>query len=186
MKASFLPAAMFSLGLAGVAQAITPASAQQILCSKSTAFRGTVLDARSHDCRGRSTDAYCSNSGVVGMTVRIDELLDPSTEDLRVGQKLGVTSYVRNGAPMAIAAQFYPMNKSGGGSIGFPPTGRAVTDAEAKRVLVGQPYMFAVTKAVPGRTPMDAPYFASVYEGADQDWVRRQWPTPECRRWSPP
>ena len=184
MKKSFLLAAVLTLGLAGAAQAITPAGPQQILCSKSSAFRGAILDARSYDCRLHSTDEYCLNSGVVGLTIRIDEILEPKADDLSVGKILSATSYIRNGVPMKIGDKFYPMNTSGGGTIGFPPTGQGVTDAEAKQVLVGHQYMFAVTKAVPDRTPVGEPYFVSVYEGADQDWVRQQWPTPDCRRWS--
>lgn len=174
--------ASFSL-FAGGANSITPASPAQILCTASAAFVGTVLDARSHDCRLRSKEEYCSGASVVGATIKVDQMLQPAPDGFDPTQRFDVALYGRNGSPMKIGEKFFPMNASGNGMIGFPPTGKGISDSEAKQVLVGHQYVFAIRKRGTDQTWLKEPYFASAYEGADQDWVRQEWPTADCDRW---
>jgi len=183
LKVLFMVAGIAWLDFAGLAQAHLPASPQQVLCQSSSAFVGTITDARSHDCRLRSSDPYCYNLGIVGITIRVDEVLSPTGDSLAVGDVLQAGTQVHNGLPMRIGDKLFPMNDTRAGWIGFPATGQGVTDAEARRELVGKQFLFAISPVGASMSPREEPLFAKSYSMDQQAWVREQWPSYECVRW---
>ena len=183
LKALILAVGIGWLGAAQAAQAHMPASQQQILCSASSAIVGTIVDARSHDCRLRSSDRYCYNMAIVGITIHIDEVLSPDEGALAVGDNVHVATRINNGLPMRIGDKSFPMNQTSGGSIGLPATGKGVTDAEAQQALVGKKFLFAISPIGKAMNPIEEPLFAESYSMDQEAWVREQWPSTECIRW---
>jgi hypothetical protein len=172
------------------------AKAEEVLCSQDDAFSGTVLKARSHDCR--LTETTCA-SFYAGVSIRVDEVLSPSSGMFHRGDEVQVAFHVRNGTPMVVGDLTghltIPMNSTGGGGIGFPATGRAITDAEAEAQLVGKHLTLAVTPVGSLHTSLgpaaDAkmiadigePYFAEAYTSSEEAWVRSMWSSPQCAQW---
>jgi hypothetical protein len=173
------------------ALAITPATAEQVLCWHQTAVIGTVLNARSHDCRLTQSSCYQT---YVGVSIRVDQVLPQSSSSgtiqqssrtFQPGDEVRAAFHIRNEMPIKSGDLTIPLNTSDGGAIGFPATGRAITDAEARSQLLGKRLILALT---PITTSADAnivaelgePYVAGAYPASDENWVRGTWISPHC------
>jgi hypothetical protein len=176
-------AVFLTMAMAEPAGALMPASLEQILCRGRSAVIATVVDARSRDCRLLS-EAYCYNSGYVGVTLRVDEVLTPSDEGIAAGDLVRTAAMTRNWRPSSLSpSMVLPDLKTESGGVGFPATGVGVTDAEARQVLIGKQFIFGLLPGDPGKPPLGEPSFASVWLMSDEGWVRGLWPSQNCQRW---
>ncbi|MDQ0463097.1 hypothetical protein QO010_000845 [Caulobacter ginsengisoli] len=177
-------ALVVTAAMAGPAQAVMPASLEQILCSGRSAVIATVVEARSRDCRLQSADRYCYNFGSVGVTLRIDEVLAPSEISATAGDLVQTAIRARNDRPSSLSpTMVLPDLPTQAGAVGFPATDAAITDAEASRTLVGKQFIFSLHPGDPGKPPTGEPNFASIWAMSEETWVRGLWPTPNCSRW---
>ena len=158
---------------AGPAGAHSVALPEEILCTQDTALIATVLDARSHDCGPIREGCF---SHLIGVTLRVEEVLSPTRSNLRVGDTLSAGFIAFDATKLG--------DKSG--SLGFPVTEQRITDAAAKAEFVGKRLVVAITpissfKGQPGfAAQVGEPNFAEAYLPADEGWVRATWPTPYC------
>lgn len=172
--------------------AIMPASAEEIVCSNNSALLGKVVRVRSHDCRQKTKTCW---SNFVGVTLLVGEVLEPSFSKIKSGDEVRLAFHVVNGKPMKVTNLSISMNKSGGGTIGFPATGRAITTSEASAYLMGKDLVVSVLPVSSIRTSFGKsadreyaaeiaePYYAAAFEPTEETWIRALWPTTVCRRW---
>lgn len=173
---------------AQAANAVTPASPEQILCSNDVALAGTVIDARSHDCRLKQPSCY---DYYVGVTVRVNEIFSPNAGSIKIGDEIRASFHVVNGKPMKVGDSILPTNTRETGDIAFPSTGLAVTTADARAQLLARSLVLALTSTAVIQRRVDArfaaalgePSYAAAYDMADHDWVAATWSDASCKRW---
>jgi hypothetical protein len=172
------------------AYASRAASGEEVLCRNAAVVIGTVVDARSHDCR--LTHAYECGAYFVGVSMRVDEVFPLSADTIHRGGEVHASFHVANGVPMKVGDATIPMNLSRGGTIGFPATGQAITTDEARTQLVGKRLILALTPAdqiirssgdAEFAAELGEPYYAAAFTLADEAWVRNTWSSQKCSWW---
>jgi hypothetical protein len=173
------------------AQAMRPASAEEILCSQDAAVIGTVVDVRSHDC-GKLRDARhgCYNH-LIGVSLQLADVIQPGNPGLHAGDVVDASFAVDDGPPMLIpgGSGSIPMNAPGtqSGALSFPVTIGRITTAAAKAGLVGKRLVLAVKPLSRmsnyTKNQLGEANFAEAYPPSEEGWVRATWPTSACLRW---
>jgi hypothetical protein len=179
---TILTTVAFLLGPAGAASAITPASAQQILCHNGTLVFATVLGAHSHDCRLHGGGTYCWRRGIVGVNVRVDENVPPSRENIRPGDVIQIAIRTHNDLPADTDPEAVRWDDSVPGMLGLPGTGSAVADRDAAK-LIGTEFAFALDRLDYRDKGIAEPYSAEAYSMKDEAWVRAEWAKEACTKW---
>jgi hypothetical protein len=164
--------------LASSARTSVPASVEEILCSTDTLIEVVVTDARSHDC---GTNMCTARVGVSG---RIERVLQPSPGILNVGDTMSAIFNVNDKKPMRIGNEWRPINTSDRSALGWPETEGAITDKAAKEQLLGRHLFLAVNPVekfkADGPKAFGEGYYAAVYEPTEEAWLLKTWAS--CRR----
>lgn len=182
--------ALLLLAVGEPANSVTPTSPEQVLCWNDALVRVVVEEARSHDC-GMKYEC----SPMVGVTGRVEGVIQPSIGPFQLGIKVAASIRVIDGKPMKIADRWVPMNRGGYGTLSWPVTEGVITTAAAKRELIGKHLILALkpvreitTSFGPEadahyRAQIGEPYLAAAYEPREEEWVRKTWANASCRTW---
>ena len=175
------------MAIASAKPALPPSSAAgevQLLCAASTAFIGKVVHARAADCRLFDADTACYRSGDIGTVVRVEEILDPSQGEIHKGDFVHASSTVANFAPVVVGKMRTARNISERGAIGFPATGKPVTDEEATQGLLHQRFIFNAVDPHPiSASTVSQPLAVRMWMPGEAQRFRRLWSSAECQRW---
>lgn len=166
------------LAIPAIANGMTPASREEILCSAKVLILGTVVDAESHDCLARYQS--CSPDRVVGLRVRIDQVLGAAETTLRAGQFIEVGTQPTIDLPLKLKSGKVVTFAVGDEHPTLRPAGVAITDAEAKATYLNRQYLFGLT---PSSESGDYDAGNNTWELGQANWITKTWTMGGCDKW---
>ncbi len=160
--------------IAEPASASVPASAQQVFCQGDESMLGTVLDGSSQDCRLTVPKyASCEPSGLLGLTIKVKRVVGDA-KVAHVGEVVTTNINVRNDPPKLIGDQMIRFSTADQGTMDFPLTGGAVTDADVARELVGKDIVLSLHSSSTGRR------WSRAWTANQFDRLNNMWTGPTC------
>jgi len=173
---TWIAAAFFALAGPATALEPPPLTPEQIACSPNEdAVAVHVIDARSYACDIHAPNCYPT---YVGVTAVVDEVIEPSSADVRVGDRIRASIMV-----------YHPLHpeyaQEHNGAILFPEV-NMITDDFARSQLVGKRLFLStspVRRSLQGGIPprVSEPNYAEAYPSEDEGWFRRTWASPGCQ-----
>jgi len=159
-----------------------PARPEQILCIASSLIVGKVIDSSivstdSSDCRLENL-RFCHSSAVVGLKIRVNEIVGESNVDIRVRDIISAEGTAQNSAPLIVNGRSLNFNSDDTGFIVLQPTGKPATNEEVRSALVAKQFMFALHTPGDGHT-----YWTTTWPMRMSDWARKIWLNGTCSRW---
>jgi len=144
------------------AEAIMPATREQILCNSSEIVIATIIEGASADCRLKGLP-NCDPQDVVRFSIRIDGVLGVRKHEhgYRIGDITEVTTRAVQITHPELSADHIPA----GDLFVVPALGHALTDSEVSSLFLGKVYIFAV------QSRPNPPFWSSTWDLQYQSWI---------------
>jgi len=145
MRTAFSLAAP-ALLISANAMAIAPASEEQLVCTPTALFHGTVKTARSTDCKLRlhEHDGSCDPQNFAAITVQIDAIMPAGLGSLRVGETKEFSTRFCNMKPINIGGKLTDMCSLNDRDLAVRRDGLAATDRDVTEAFVGHSFYFTL------------------------------------------
>lgn len=144
------------IGIAGIlvglltssANATTPATREQLVCSASSMVRGEVVEAQSKDCRlTMPQDAkFCIPTELIHLKVHVTEVMSNSQDQIHQGDIIDVASAVIYSHSIRSDGSDISGIDYDNGRRRVPDTGKPLTDDLVIEAFVGKEFNFGIAR----------------------------------------